>query len=454
MKMFVLLAIISLSTFAADIDKRPPSFSYANGKAVFVDFTNASYNLTYDITNKQATAEALIHFNSAEMGFPVFDSQVDPTSVSIDGKTASQALINTPSNETKLRIITTSVAPGLHVMKISLPITQLVEFSSSNVRSAFWMSDLSDRGYLERYLPTNMMFDRIPTQFNVKFIGAKDKQKIYANGVIEVISDFEFKITFRPELNANCIYFHTVPETAVQENIFSFKSVDGRVLPAVVYMMKDGTDLTARLETQKKNIIDILNELEEDYGAFLHPSLTVYIAGSGGMEYSGATMTSVGALGHELFHSYFARGMLHANGNSGWIDEALASWRDYGYSSISTLQGSSTMASKPVYNRVTDRNAYSFGERFMSLLDNKVKTKGGLKLFLRELIEKQSFKPLTTEEFIGLMEEFYGMSFTADFKKYIYGGNKEDLVLKRVKYQYGPHKIHKQMTIEELTKYL
>jgi hypothetical protein len=49
------------------------------------------------------------------------------------------------------------------------------------------------------------------------------------------------------------------------------------------------------------------------------------------MEYCGATMTDPGALGHELTHSWFARGVMPANGNTGWIDEAVASWRDDGY---------------------------------------------------------------------------------------------------------------------------
>jgi predicted metalloprotease with PDZ domain len=112
------------------------------------------------------------------------------------------------------------------------------------------------------------------------------------------------------------------------------------------------------------------------------------------------------------------------------------------------------MASKPAYTRATDRNAYSFGERFFSLMDNKVKTKGGLKPFLREMMEKQSFKPLTTEDFIGFMDKFYGMSFAADFKKYVYGGNKELPETKGMEFESTPHTIHKQMTIEELKSYL
>ena len=59
--------------------------------------------------------------------------------------------------------------------------------------------------------------------------------------------------------------------------------------------------------------------------------MTIYIAGRGGMEHCGATITSMSALAHEITHSWFARGVMPANGNAGWIDEGTARWRDRGY---------------------------------------------------------------------------------------------------------------------------
>ena len=111
-----------------------------------------------------------------------------------------------------------------------------------------------------------------------------------------------------------------------------------------------------------------------------------------------------------------------ANGNAGWVDEALASWRDDGYQSLGTLSGSSNMSGRPYYTRTTDTAAYSFGERFMSYLDGKLKSKGGLKPYMRTLVEREKFKPFFIEEFISHMSKFYGVDLSADFKQYTFGG--------------------------------
>src|SRR5690606_20330699 len=131
--------------------------------------------------------------------------------------------------------------------------------------------------------------------------------------------------------------------------------------------------------------------------------------------------TSLSALGHEMFHFYFARGVMPANGNSGWLDEALASWRDEGYQSSKTMSGTSRMSNRPYYTRTTDRAAYSFGERFMRYMDEKLSLKGGLKPFMRYMVERRSKAPLFVEEFIKEMEGFYGVAVEEDFKKFTYG---------------------------------
>src|SRR5690606_27098526 len=102
---------------------------------------------------------------------------------------------------------------------------------------------------------------------------------------------------------------HTVPEGTTDELEFSLRSVDGRMIPAVVYTAKSFWGGSTSLNQLKAMASEVFHELEGDYGAWPHPSLVIYNAGMGGMEYCGATMTSTSALGHELFHSYFARGV-------------------------------------------------------------------------------------------------------------------------------------------------
>jgi aminopeptidase N len=67
---------------------------------------------------------------------------------------------------------------------------------------------------------------------------------------------------------------------------------------------------------------------ERRYGPYVHGDrFTAVLWGPGrGMEYDGATTAAVGALEHEVFHSWFGRGVKPMRASDGWIDEAWTSW--------------------------------------------------------------------------------------------------------------------------------
>lgn len=412
----------SLLIPGTDLEKRPPAFAIPEGNVVFIDIKNAYYEITYDHDKKKASIEAYLSFQTAEAGMPVIDSLAQPTRIELDGKEISDLVTATPDKTTVVRVLKETVEAGLHEVKISLPLEQMVEFTDQGVKNAFWMGDLEDRSYLERYLPTNFVFDRVPMILRLKYLGGNDNQRIYTNGFVEKMGENDYKVTFPENLNITCPYFHTVPKGTFLERSFEFTSIDGRKLPSVIYIAPETVEPEAHLTKLQDLTTTIMNELEADYGPFPHESLTIYNnAPSGGMEYSGATITSESALGHELFHSYFARGVLPANGNAGWIDEALARWRDNGYKRAYTLTGTSRMANLGTYDRLTDRLAYSFGSKFMAMIDGKTEAQGGLKPFLRYLVKEYLFNPITTEDLVAEMNKFYGIDFSRDFKQYLYG---------------------------------
>lgn len=424
----------------------PKSFAVNGGKAVFADFYEAVYQINYDVTQKKAYVVAEIGLQVLEAGYPIFDSVETPTSVSFDGEPVQTVLSRTPGNETTLRIVNKLAAVGNHILRVEIPLTSLIEFTSDGgVKSAFWTSDLSERQFLERYLPANFEFDQVKMTFFVNFIGAKTRQIIYTNGVVAETKPNSFRISYPAYYTSSSVFFHAVPQGSTKELRFSLKSIDGRSIPTVVYAARNSF---ASLETLARKTAEIFQELESDYGAFPHPSLTILQAGRGGMEYCGATMTELAALGHELFHSYFARGVMPANGNSGWVDEALASWRDNGYRSSTSMSGSSNMSSRAYYTRTTDRSAYTFGERFMRYLDGKLQAKGGLKPFMRYMLERRIFNPIFVEEFIAEMSRFYGVSLEGDFKQFTYGRKAFGPLM-----QSESH-FHKKMTLEEMKSYL
>lgn len=138
---FLILALLSLSlAFAHDNNDqthRPASFAYQGASAVFVDFEEAVYDITYDITAKSAVVVAKIKLNVVESGYPIFDLVVEPSSVKINGGTTMTSVISTPANETKVRVINIMLPKGSYDLEVRAPITSLVEYTKTGVKSAF-----------------------------------------------------------------------------------------------------------------------------------------------------------------------------------------------------------------------------------------------------------------------------------------------------------------------------
>lgn len=407
-----------------------PSFTKSNGdKVVFADFKTANYKLNYDFYTSSLTYKAEIVFHLDEPGYMAFDLITDPLSLNLDGESVSSQVISTPSNETKIRVLNQALSAGEYLLQVSGKIDKLVKFDSSGVSSAFWVTDLDDRSFLETYIPVSFEYDQVKMRFEVSFNGLTNDQIVFSNGVQQSLPGNQFQIDYPDYFTVSSIYFHTLPRDSFKSHEFIYSSqLSGRKIPVQVYTKNFNIDFNR----YEQKILSAMAELETDYGDYPHSSFLVYDAdlsqwGLGGMEYCGSTVTGIRAVEHELFHSFFGRGVFSANGNSGWIDEALASWRDSGYPRLNNMSGSSKMAAHPGYTRFTDRLAYSFGARFISHLDYLIADAGGMKAFMREFLAKNKFIPITTEQFISDFEAFNGKSFSRVFEQFVYGKTLVDM---------------------------
>jgi hypothetical protein len=411
--------LLSLPVMAS-IHHAPPSLNLNRSeKGVFVDFKKANVQITYDVSNSTAVAKTRIEFSQLNKGLPIFDLVSEPTSITLDGVAVSIGKTSMDGVST-VRFVTTATEVGDHVLEISNKIEKGNSFTSNSVKSGFWMSDLSDRRYLEQYLPTNLEYDQYQMNFDVKILNSNQEHVLYTNGEVNELERNHFKVQYPKTYTASSLFFHLAKKGDFNESRTVFKSIDGREIPMTVYSRSS----VSRYQTKAMQVI---RELEADYGPWPHNSVVIYGAGSGGMEYCGATITSFSALGHELTHSYFARGIMPAHGNAGWVDEAIASWRDGGYRSYTTMSLSRTrMAAHSVYQRTTDRGAYTKGMKFIGFLHNKFKGTESFKVFLKSFFAERAFKPFKTKEFKKSIEDFYNTTLTTEFDKYIYGKNGVD----------------------------
>ena len=151
------------------------------------------------------------------------------------------------------------------------------------------------------------------------------------------------------------------------------------------------------------------------------------------MEYCGATMTTLNALPHEITHSWFGRGIMPANGNSGWIDEAIASWRDNHYPRASGPPDRSPvqLSGFSPYRRHTAQfpSPYYWGSLLLSELDYLFRNNGGLRPILKDLFLEKKRCLITTPYFQGFLEQKTGLNLNSIFSRYVYGRSGEDISL-------------------------
>lgn len=423
MKNLVLLGALLSSSAFANLHLAPPDFNNKYGRAVFVDFKTAEYDITYDVRKKRTKVKTKIIFNAEKSGQPLFDLIPSVKNATLNGVPVSIVQTTAPDGSL-LRQVLENVGPGEHVLEMENTFKKNVRYKllSRKVSSAFWIRDLKYRKFLEQYIPSNFEFDQYKMIFNVKFEGTKKaKQDIYTNGDVTEVSPNTYRIEFPDFYTVSCPYFHTTPKGQKKRIDFSYTSINGREIPITVYTSWWSRPSKFKAEAQK-----VLKELEADYGPWAHKGLVAYetLPGTGGMEHAGATQTSLSALDHEMLHSYFAKGVMPANGNSGWIDEAIASWRDKGYQRkpLPAFTGSN-LGSQSVYKRNTDSRAYVLGNEFMSYLDYRLQDLGGMKAFLKGYFHAYKHTVITTEHFKNNLEFFSGLDLTEDFQTYIWGKN-------------------------------
>ena len=449
MKLSFLILILISNSALANLNLAPPDFDSRIGRSIFVDFSKANYEINFDLKNQIATVKTKIVFEAKTKGKPIFDLVPNPSGIKLNGSKVNSKEIELPGKVSKVRVVDQEVSPGIYQLEMTNEITKNVSFDSENnrVSCAFWIRDLKDRLFLEQYLPTNLEFDQYQMDINVNFSGVnKIDQDFYTNGIVIRTSPTSWRINFPSYFTTSSLYFHTTPKGAFRKLESFYKTESGKEISIIVYTM-----YLMKTSDFEKYAHQVMKELEYDYGEWSHPSLVAYgtLPGMGGMEHSGAAQTSLAALDHEMLHSYFAKGIMPANGNSGWIDEGIASWRDQGYqrSPVPQFTGSN-LGGQSVYKRNTDDRCYDLGGKFMAYLDYRLQDKGGLKAFLKGYFAAYKHTVITQEHFKNNLEFFGGIDLSKEFQVLIWGTDSASSKLKR------KNSYHKSLSQEQLNSLL
>jgi hypothetical protein len=421
LSLLCLFFVFSISAIGKDIV--PPGVTTENNHFVFIDILSAKYEMTFDVLNQKAFVKTTLKFKTFEMGKPLFDLVEEAKDVSLDNfpTTAKKlTLFDKLDPITELKYVDLNVEPGEHTLSLTSEIKKNLDLSNNQVKYFQDMSDLDDRRFLEQYLPTNLQYDQYSIVADINITGSLIEHSLITNGTTLKLGVNHWEAKYPKFYNCSSMYFHIINPKNFKFTTGTYKSIDGFNRSIFIYTKEKSTDLPNILF--KTNVI--LSELERDYGAWPHNEVIIYITSpwGGGMEYAGATATAEHALGHELHHSYFARSAQPANGNSSWIDEALASWRDNGYNT-STYVNQDNLGAHSVYQRITDMGAYSNGARLIAYLDYKLKAKGGMKPALKSFYHDFAYQIYSTSDFIFYLEDYFNEDLSIPFNTTVFGNN-------------------------------
>lgn len=383
--------------------------------------------MTFDPVAGTVKGHSVISFNTKQEGRPYFELQGTITNVKIDGASSDVTNITDPDGQSQTyKSVNESVtSDASHVVEFDYTLPSgRVTFTGGGVRFLTDMTDLNGK-FFEYWGPTGFEEDQFAMTLNLKVANSTSSHTLRTNGDIASSAQTEWKIVFPSYYSKSSFYVHLTNQSLPSKTLV-YKGLE-KDIPIEVY----GVTQTL-VDTAVAQLPKLFKELEGDYGPYPHTKFLAYMNDrSGGMEYVAATITSVASIDHELLHSWFARSVIPADGRSGWIDEATASWRDYGYTrASSTLNRTATnLANYSVFRKSTPSNVYVDGRALYAELDRQFANIGGLKPVLKALHANYKHSVITNELFWLFLESQTGMDLSAFQERYV-TGNSAEIALK------------------------
>ena len=409
------------------------AFKIGTTNHTLADLQTEELRLTFDVAARTTLGHAEVHFRPVETGEPFFLLTPTARTARLDGRPVTLAKLRDPDDVITLTTIGVELnADSDHVLEIDYPLattgapgsgysTTGVDFETAMVDLAGATSATGDgapANFLEAYAPASIEADQFQLAVELELVGATAPHRLFSNGDQRAVGPRRWTIEFPAYFSTSSFYFRlTEWPFVVREATYHGLARD---IPITAYAL-DG----AAADQAIGYLPGYFADLEASFGAYDHPSFVAAITDDLGpsMEYAGATRTSIANLSHELCHSWFGRGVLPADGRSGWIAEAIAFWRDRKYQATPDHgpRAPANLARLSIWQPATVANADFDGSAVLSELDARLADRGGLRPILRTFYAQWNERPITTEQFLRFVETQSGLSLDSYVQEYVYG---------------------------------
>ena len=419
-------------------DHAPPPVMVDGLLAVPMHIEDVTATITFDATTQSASATAETTFTMGpDGGSPIFDLRQTITSATLDGAPIALGDLAHhdfgPGPDHALRIIDRTLAAGSsHVLALTYTVDQpdapnardVVWLSGNRLSFDFHLSDLNPSRYLESWLPSNMLFDRFGVTLTVALTGA-GPHTLISNGDVTENAANNWTVVF-PDHFASCSHFLMIEaDSRVTFRTGSVALSGGNVS---IELMKLSSDAALDLATSEASLASFLSSFDSTIGPYMHGDRYVgYLTSfnSHSMEYDGATTSRIGALEHEVFHSWWARGLVPQTGEDGWLDEA---WTTYNEGTPTAIPLDMTDPPREMWEgdpwrRNTHSASYGHGSRVFSGIAAEIGT-AALQNHMSQLYTQRTSRHFSTPVVEAELIRRSGDFAIADiFDRFVYGGD-------------------------------
>jgi hypothetical protein len=415
------------------------------GLAVPIDIDQVAVSVRFDVASRVAEATATVEFRlEGPEGYPVFDLRQEIDRSHLDGRPlAVDALAHRDMGagpEARMRAVDVvcSSAEGHRLdlaYRLGTPDAKgavPLGWSAGGVFWDLWMSDLEPGRYLEMWAPANLCHDRFLLEMDVEVVGTDRPHVLVANGTTqELRPGGHWTVRYPAHYTSLSPLLVLAPADEVQLRRGRAQAAGAPIEVTVAALADAGTDPDA----VATDTAAWLAYFAARYGAYAHGEefLAVLWGAARGMEYDGATTTCEPALEHEVFHSWFGRGVKPASAADGWIDEAMASWATASRrAAIGRFQVEELGLDEPPtllcplhpWSRHTPALAYGGGSRLLAGLAHMAGGAAQLRTALASWYGAFGGGPASSEDLARHLSPWCGRDLSPWWDRYVYGAQR------------------------------
>ncbi len=422
----------------------PPPVQLQARLAVPVDIQRMSASVRFDVASQTTEVSATVELTvDGPTGCPVFDLRQDIDAAELDGVPLPPEALGYADMgagyDARVRVIDVACEGGsTHVLNLHYRLgtpeaTGAVPVVWSppgdGVSWDLFMSDLEPGRYLEMWLPANLCHDQFAVQLEVEIAGTARPHVLLANGTaVEHTPGYGWSVRYPETFTSLSPLLVVGPSDHVRAQQTTVQAGGKETRVRVARVDGVGTDL----HDVTADIAAWLSYFTERYGPWTHGDdfLAVIWDMPRGMEYDGATTACEPAIEHEVFHSWFGRGVKPARAADGWVDEAMATWATasrratsgrFAVEELGLDEPPSLLYPAHPWSRHTPREAYAAGGRLMSGLAHMAGGAAQLRSAFAAWHKAHSGRPASTRELAAHMESWCGRDLTPWWDRYVHG---------------------------------